>query len=119
MPRYATATIAETGETLADKVLIADNPWLRFKGLMGKPALADGEGLLLSPCSSIHSCFMKFEFDALFLDKDNRIIHIERAMKPWRFSKVIWKAKKVLELPAKASTCTNVDNQEIIFSSVR
>lgn len=114
MPRYTIATIADTGDVLADKVLIADNPWLRFKGLMGKPTLADGEGLLLSPCSSIHSCFMNFEFDALFLDKDNRIIHIERAMRPWRLSKIVWKAKKVLELPAHRSCCVQV-NQTVEF----
>lgn len=100
MPTFVKATVAETGHVLAERVLVADNPWLRFKGLMGRPELSPGEGLLLQPCSSIHSCFMRFEFDALFLDKDNRVIHIVDAMKPWRLSPIIWKAKQVLELPA-------------------
>ena len=65
---------------------VADNPWTRFKGLMCRPSIPEGHGLWLSPCSDIHSCFMRFEFDAIFLNAENEVVYLIKRMKPWRIS---------------------------------
>ena len=69
-------------------------------GLMFKKCLSSGEALLIDPCNSIHSCFMNFSIDVLFINKKNEIVHIIKNMKPWRFSSIHFNSKKVLELSA-------------------
>ncbi len=61
-----------------------------------------GEGLLLDPCSGIHSFFMAFPFDAVFLDPEGTVVHLVRRMAPFRMSRYVFKARTVLELPAGA-----------------
>ena len=70
----------------------------RVIGLMFRRSLNFNEGLLISPCNSIHTCFMKFPIDVIFIDKNNKILKISHSMKPWRFSLIYLKSKKVLEL---------------------
>lgn len=72
----------------------------RMKGLLGRSGLADEEGLLIRPCTSIHSFFMRFAFDAAFVDADGRVLHLIHAMKPWRVSRIVRRAAGVVELPA-------------------
>ncbi len=86
------------GTTVAVAVVMADNPWQRFMGLMGKRELAAGTGLCLRPCSSIHMFFMRTAIDAVFLDKDGTIVRIYPSLQPWRMTRVIRKAKTCLEL---------------------
>ena len=85
--------------TLADNGRIADNPWLRLKGLLGTKTLPDGQGLLIEPCQSIHTFFMAYPIDVLFLDKRFRIVHLYKAMRPNRASRIVFKAHSVIELP--------------------
>ena len=59
-----------------------------------------GEGLLLKPCKSVHSYFVGFPFDVVFLNEDMEIVHIMESMPPNRISPIIWDAVSVLELPA-------------------
>ena len=83
---------------VAAHVRLCGNPWSRFWGLMNKPGLPEGHGIWIFPCSQIHSCFMRFRFDAVFMDKQGTVLHLEEKMEPWRFSKMVWKAHAVLEL---------------------
>ena len=83
---------------IADKVVVADNYWLRLKGLLGKKQLLEGEGLWLKPCNSVHMFFMQMPLDVVFLDKDNKVIHLIENLKPWQVSPVVKGAKSVLEL---------------------
>lgn len=85
---------------VAVDVRMADNVFKRFCGLMGKPGLPPFHGLWIVPCNDIHSCFMRFEFDAIFVDKENRVLHLVERMKPWRVSKFVKGGRAVLELPA-------------------
>ena len=85
---------------LAEDVQIASSFFAKGKGLLGKKSIPDGYGLLIRPCNSIHSFFMAFPFDALFLDKDNTVIHIIRAMPANRISPIMRSAHSVLELRA-------------------
>jgi len=77
---------------------MADTFWKRSLGLMGKPGLAKGHGVLISPCRSIHTCFMKFPIDVVFLDHDNHPVKVARGVKPWRIVWGGWKAYSVLEV---------------------
>lgn len=71
-----------------------------MKGLLGKERLEAGEGLLLRPCKGIHTFFMKFPIDAIFLSKENQVVSIVHALPPNRMSNIYLRAVSVLELPA-------------------
>lgn len=89
-----------TGATVAGAVAMAETPWQRFVGLMGRRELAAGAGLCLRPCSSIHMFFMRISVDAAFLDKDGVVVRIYPSLRPWRVTRVVRKAKSCIELPA-------------------
>jgi len=75
----------------------------RLRGLMLRKRLLDDEGLLLSPAGAIHTFFMRFPIDAVFLDRSLVVVGIEGAIDPWRTAKQRG-AKSVLELPAGESS---------------
>lgn len=85
---------------VADKVKVADTVISRFIGLLNRKSFEEGEGLLIVPCNSIHSFGMKFSFDAVFLDKSNKVRFVIKNMHPWKVSPVIFNVNQVLELPA-------------------
>jgi len=90
-------------QVLVSKLTLANNFFSRLKGLIGSNPLSKNEGLLISPCQQIHTHFMRYSIDIVFLDKQFKILHIVREMKPWRFSKFIKPAYYVLELPAQTT----------------
>lgn len=99
MPRTATITNQTRGGVVCETAAIADNPWLRLRGLLGRDSLPPGEGLLLNPSPSIHSAFMRFEFDAVFLDRNMRVVRLVERMPPWK-ARGAKGARSVLELAA-------------------
>jgi uncharacterized membrane protein (UPF0127 family) len=90
------------GVVVCRTCLIADGPWLRMKGLLGRADLPEGEGILLRPASSIHMAFMRFPIDAVFLARDLTVLKVVRNLAPWRMASMR-RARSVLELPA--GTC--------------
>lgn len=78
---------------------IADRPLPRMKGLLGRGHLPSGEGILLRPAPSIHTAFMRFPIDALFLDEGMKVLAIEPSLSPWRVAGRRG-ARSVLELAA-------------------
>jgi uncharacterized membrane protein (UPF0127 family) len=108
-----TATNLTRGTNLAHGARVADTPATRMVGLLRDTMLAEGDGLWIVPCNSIHSFWMKFIFDAVFLDKNLRVVHLVREMKPWRISKIAFAAHSVLELPPGviARTQTQIGDQ--------
>lgn len=91
----------ETIEILGVKAQVARTFAERAKGLIGRRALAPGEGLLILRCNAIHTCFMRFAIDAVFLDREDRVVRVVRNVRPWRlFVFGGWRAAKVLELAA-------------------
>jgi uncharacterized protein len=78
---------------------IADNPFTRLRGLLGRTSLPAGEGLLIRPAPSIHTAFMRFPIDAVFLDADLCVVGVEAALRPWRVAGRRG-ARAVLELAA-------------------
>jgi uncharacterized protein len=92
----------ENGEVVCDRCVVAANPFSRMKGLLGRSELRPGEGLLLRPASAIHTFFMRFPIDAVFLDREWRVVGIAVELAPWRTA-ARKGAKAVLELPAGES----------------
>jgi uncharacterized protein len=78
---------------------MADGPLRRMRGLMGRRGLPAGEGLLIKPAPAIHTGFMRFPIDALFLDRDLEVLEIVERLPPWRFASKRH-ARAVLELSA-------------------
>ena len=70
-----------------------------MRGLLGRSRLDEGEGLWLEPASSIHTWFMRFPIDAVFLDSDRVVVKVVAELRPWRASSRR-RARAVLELPA-------------------
>ncbi|MBQ4440192.1 MAG: DUF192 domain-containing protein [Kiritimatiellae bacterium] len=70
----------------------------RMKGLMGVKKMKYGDGIKILNCRCIHTCFMHFPINVVFLDKKDRPVKIMLNVKPWRlFIWGGWKARKVIE----------------------
>ena len=87
------------GYILAEVADLANTSATRRKGLLGRAALPDGHALWIIPCESVHTWFMKFPIDVVYLDRKHRVRKVARAVPPWRFSMCL-QAHSVLELPA-------------------
>jgi uncharacterized protein len=97
LPQVALAT--DDGTVVCERCLLAETPLARLRGLLGRSGLASGEGLLLRPAGSIHTAFMRFSIDAVFLDRADRVVKVASALRPWRAA-ACRGARSVLELPA-------------------
>lgn len=85
---------------LAEEIIVADTILKRMKGLLGKKGLGQGQAMILRPCNQIHTLFMNFAIDVLFLDKDNRVVKAISNLKPFRISNIYFQAHLAVELPA-------------------
>jgi uncharacterized membrane protein (UPF0127 family) len=94
------ATNVTRGVNLTECGRVAETVWTRLVGLLRDKGLAQGDGLWIVPCNSIHSFAMKFTFDAVFLSRELKVVHLLGEMKPWRISPMKFTAHSVLELPA-------------------
>lgn len=102
------------GAILAQEAQIADNPFSRLKGLLGKEGLKEGEGLIISPCNSIHTFFMRFSIDVVFIDNNNKVVKIAHSLPPGRLFGTGFKANLVIELSAGTLLKTNTKNNDIL-----
>ena len=100
--KEATLTRAD-GTVVCERVSLADSPVASMRGLLGRDGLEEGQGLLLQPASSIHTFFMRFPIDAVFLDRTLVVVGVHDAIEPWRTASQRC-AKAVLELPAGESS---------------
>ena len=93
----------EDGTIVCERCTVAESPLTRLRGLLGRDGLEPGEGLLLRPASSVHTYFMRFPIDVVFLDRALVVLGIDDGVDPWR-AKGRRGAKAVLELPAGESS---------------
>ena len=87
------------GEVVCEHCLVADSPWSRMRGLLGRRGIESGEGLLLRPTGSVHTFFMRFPIDVVFLSRDGEVLKVARALPAWRTAGAR-RAKAALELAA-------------------
>ncbi len=88
------------GASLATEAIIANTPLSRLKGLLGRRGLKKDEALIIKPCNSIHTFFMRFPIDVLFIDRENKVIKALSAIKPFRLSGIYINASFAIELPS-------------------
>jgi len=89
----------EDGSIVCERCVLADTALARMRGLLGRRELPSGDGILLRPASSVHMAFMRFPIDAVFLDRDLRVVKVASDLRPWRAAGSRG-AKAVLEIPA-------------------
>lgn len=90
------------GDLLVTDLRYARSPLPRMRGLLGTSALPPGRGLWLEPAPSVHTCFMRFPIDVVFLGRDRSVVRIAADVGPWRFVGARH-ARVALELPAGAA----------------
>ena len=78
---------------------LADSFWLRLRGLLGASPLQQGEGLILAGEKSIHTLFMGFPIDVVYVNKDFEVIRTQSNMVPYRLGPFVLQSAYVLEMP--------------------
>ncbi len=95
---------------MAGRVRLASSLAARTRGLLGRPGLEPGQGLWLAPCKQVHTFFMSFSIDVVFLDAGQRVVGLCRDLAPWRLSPLFWRAASALELAAHGAAHLNPDD---------
>ena len=95
------------GRVVCPSCVVADTALSRLRGLLGRRGLPSGEGLLLRPSPSIHTFFMRFPIDVVFLDRELRVLRVADAVKPWR-AVACRGARAVLELAAGEASARGI-----------
>lgn len=96
--------IKSNGKVIAENIILAESFYHRLLGLMFKDKIEDGNGLLITPCNSIHTFFMKYSLDIVFIGYNNKVVKIIRNLSPWKMTWIYINAYKALELPAGTLT---------------
>lgn len=98
--RYVRVANRTRGAELGARIGLADRWWLRLRGLLARPPLLAGEGLLLLRCRAVHTFGMRFPLDVAILDRDGRVVATYPALPPGRRTRFHRAGAHVLELPA-------------------
>lgn len=110
---------ASSGRVVASTVELAVTSETRRRGLLGREGLASGHALLIAPCSSIHTWFMRFPIDVIYVRRDGLVLKVRAAIPAWRMS-VGLGAFAVVEMAAGAAAQAGVsagDRLELVFES--
>jgi uncharacterized membrane protein (UPF0127 family) len=107
----------DTGQAVVERLEIAGNMWTRFWGLQFRAGLSSGSGLLLVPCPSVHTFFMRFAIDVLLLDRQGKVVAVRRGVRPWRVVLPVSDSYATLELPGGTTdldvgVCLSLDGEE-------
>ena len=86
------------GKEICKSMKVASSFTSRMIGLMFKKEMEGFDGLLIKKCNSIHTFFMRYSLDIVFLDKKMKVVRVYRGIKPWRATRIVWGATQVLEL---------------------
>jgi uncharacterized membrane protein (UPF0127 family) len=95
-------TNSDRGTVMGEAIEVAMTAVQRVKGLLGRDCLADGQGLLFRGCSSLHTFFLQFPVDIVFLDKQGKVLKSARDVKPFKVVMAPFRAYYALELPVGA-----------------
>ena len=99
MKRILRVVDADKGAVISERVEAATAFFSRLRGLLGRKSLGAGEGMLLRPANSIHTFFMAFPIDVIFLDRSNKVVHLIPDMRPNHVSPLVRHGHTVIELP--------------------
>lgn len=110
---------AVRGTVLGSRVGVADRWWLRLRGLLGRPPLAGGEGLLIEPCRAVHMLGMGYAIDVAFLSPDGAVVALYHALAPGGRTRWHREARKALELPAGTLAASETREGDLILCSAQ
>ena len=96
------------GDAMVSSARVADSLAARLRGLIGSAPLGPGDGLLISPCSSIHTFWMSFPIDVIYLSSAQEVEGIDHSLAPWRLGSFHRNVHSVLELPAGTAEALGV-----------
>ncbi|MBX6364910.1 MAG: DUF192 domain-containing protein [Gemmatimonadetes bacterium] len=99
---------------LGTRVRLADSWLKRMRGFLARPAPAEGEGLLLTPCRAVHMYWMTYSLDVLFLDRHGRVVALYPWLKPRRRTAFHGSAEYALELPAGSIEASGTQVHDLI-----
>lgn len=100
--RYVRVANEDRGAELGGRIGVADRWWSRLRGLLGRPPLEEGEGLLLLGSPAVHTVGMRYPLDIAVLDRAGRVLALYRALPPGRRTRFHPGAAHTLELPTGA-----------------
>lgn len=100
---------SRAGALLGDRIGLANNAWTRLRGLLGRPPLDRGEGLLLDPCKAVHMFGMRQALDVAFLSASGDVVAVYPDLRPGQRSRFHREARQALELPV--GTLVQTDTQ--------
>lgn len=109
-----------TGQLLAERVVLANTFFTRLRGLIGRRRLAPAEALWLRPCNGVHTWWMHYAIDVIFLDRELRIVKLVENLRPFRLTAPHRAARSVLEMSAHTISRTRLqvgDKLEIVRES--
>ena len=106
---------AEDGSVLAERLEVPRTAIGRGLGLMFRRRLEPGDGMWIRPCNGIHMFFMRFPIDALFLDREDRVLRAVHSIRPWRMVPLVWGAAGVVELAPGALAAAGVDRGDRVL----
>lgn len=93
---------------------MADNFATRTIGLISKKEIFDGEGMVIKPCCSIHTFFMRFKIDVLFVNSKNEIVALYENVKPNRILPIHFNSEYVIELPPETISSKNIEKGDLL-----
>lgn len=98
-PPVSQLRLVRDGALVATAVRLADRPWLRFRGLLGRTEFAHGEALVITRCNCVHMFFMKFAIDVVFCNSAGDVLRLCQNLRPWQMSPYVLGATMAIELP--------------------
>lgn len=101
-----------SGRVLAERLRVPRTALGRALGLMLRRELPAGEGMWITPCNGIHMFFMRFAIDAVFVDRQLRVVRVCAGLRPWRVVPLVLRAHSVLELPEGALGAPGLERGE-------
>ena len=95
-------TNSERGTVIGEAIQVAMTAVQRVKGLLGRDCLADGQGLLFKGSASLHTFFMQFPIDVVFMDRQGKVLKVARGVRPFKVVMAPFRSYYALELPVGA-----------------
>lgn len=100
---------------LAQDVIMARTFFARAKGLLGRRQFKGPQAIVLKPCSSIHTFFMRFPIDVIFIDRDNKVIGAISSIRPFRLSPIFFNSRFAIELPSGTLKSTSTQAGDTVL----
>jgi uncharacterized membrane protein (UPF0127 family) len=102
----------KNSKMIGSKINVATSIIDRTKGLMFSKNMNGQDGLLIRSCNSVHTCFMHYPIDIVFLDKNEKVVKCVKNKKPWRFTLFYLRASSTLELPVGAIEQFEINDED-------